>query len=58
MAMLEKGARRQIVDKSEDALRPELIAIIDALAKEQARRDHYAEQAQVAKSATPRQPAA
>ena len=33
------------VDNSTAPLAPELVAIITALAKEQARRDHYAEQA-------------
>lgn len=40
-------AARQDVDKSEGQLAPELVSIITALAKEQARRDHYAEQARV-----------
>ena len=38
-------ARRRGVDKDAVELAPELLAIIDALAKEQAKRDHYAEQA-------------
>jgi len=35
------------VDKSTGPMAPELVAIITALAKEQARRDHYAEQVRV-----------
>lgn len=38
-----RSARHQAVEKPADELPPELAAIVIALAKEAARRDHYAE---------------